>query len=149
MKAVSSTHRSLAMQYLTSRPQVFGTSRARLLNTTPPSLAKNRIYDPYVLRHHGFRQSWATRKSPKADIDTHSVRSASDLDNLILLSASSRTALITLWTAAWCPSCRVISPFIRQLIEEDGAGEGRGGVGYAEIEFDSPTLGDVTGRYGL
>ena len=38
---------------------------------------------------------------------------------------------------------------MRQLIEEEGAGEERGGVGYAEIEFDSPTLGDVAGRYCL
>ena len=35
------------------------------------------------------------------------------------------------------------------MIEEEGVGEQRGGVGYAEIEFDSPTLGDVAGRYGL
>lgn len=35
------------------------------------------------------------------------------------------------------------------MIEDEGAGEQRGGVGYAEIEFDSPTLGDVAGRYGL
>lgn len=68
---------------------------------------------------------------------------------MILLSASNRTALITLWTASWCPSCRIVAPLIRQLIEEEGAGEERGGVGYTEIEFDSPTLGDVAGRYGL
>ncbi len=35
------------------------------------------------------------------------------------------------------------------MIEEEGAGEQRGGVGYVEIEFDSPTLGDVAGRYAL
>ncbi|KAF6229386.1 hypothetical protein HO133_007502 [Letharia lupina] len=40
----------------------------------------------------------------------------------------------------------MVAPLIRQLIEEEGAGEERGGVGYAEIEFDSPTLGDVAGR---
>lgn len=40
-----------------------------------------------------------------------------------------------------------MAPLIRQLIEEEGAGEARGGVGYAEIEFDSPILGDVAGRY--
>ena len=85
----------------------------------------------------------------KADVDAYSVRSVSDFDALILLSASARTALITVWTASWCPSCRTVSPLIRQLIEEEGAGEERGGVGYAEIEFDSPTLGDVAGRYGL
>ena len=37
---------------------------------------------------------------------------------------------------------------IRQLVEE-GVGEEKGGVGYSEIEFDSPDLGDVAGRYGL
>ena len=42
-----------------------------------------------------------------------------------------------------------MAPLIRQMIEEERVGEGRGGVGYAEIEFDSPTLGDVAGRYGL
>lgn len=30
---------------------------------------------------------------------------------------------------------------------EGGAGENQGGVGFAEVEFDSPTLGEVTGRY--
>lgn len=33
------------------------------------------------------------------------------------------------------------------MIEKEGAGENHGGVGFAEIEFDSPTLGEVTGRY--
>lgn len=79
----------------------------------------------------------------------HSVRSASDFDTLILHSASSHKALISFWTAKWCSSCRAVSPLVRQLIEEEGAGEGRGGVGYAEIEFDSPDLGDVAGRYSL
>ncbi|KAF6232706.1 hypothetical protein HO173_009145 [Letharia columbiana] len=121
MKSLSSTYRSLARQYLISRSQIKSTTRARPLSTTPPNLTKNRIYDP--------------------------IRSPSDFDTLILLSASNRTALITLWTASWCPSCRMVAPLIRQLIEEEGAGEERGGVGYAEIEFDSPTLGDVAGRY--
>lgn len=123
MKAPSSTYRSLARKYLTSGSLIPSTSRARLLSTTTPNLAKNRIYDP--------------------------IRSPLDFDNLILLSASNRTAFITLWTASWCPSCRLVAPLIRQLIEEEGVGEERGGVGYAEIEFDSPTLGDVALRYGI
>ena len=96
-----------------------------------------------------LKGSTVTQELFKADVAAYSVRSASDFDALILLSASARTALITLWTASWCPSCRAISPLIRQLIEEEGAGEERGGVGYAEIELDSPTLGDVAGRYCL
>ena len=33
------------------------------------------------------------------------------------------------------------------MIENDGVAEEIGGVGYAEVEFDSPTLGELTGRY--
>lgn len=95
-------------------------SKARLLSTTPPKFGNNRIFDP--------------------------VRSPSDFDTLNLLAASNRTALITLWTASWCPSCRILAPLVRQLVEE-GVGEEQGGVGLAEIEFDSPNLGDVAGRY--
>lgn len=29
----------------------------------------------------------------------------------------------------------------------EGVGEGKGGVGFAEVEFDSATLGEVGGRY--
>lgn len=30
---------------------------------------------------------------------------------------------------------------------EEGVGENQGGVGFAEVEFDSPTLGEVANRY--
>lgn len=33
------------------------------------------------------------------------------------------------------------------MIEKERAGENKGGVGFAEVEFDSPTLGEVAGRY--
>ena len=102
----------------------------------------------YVVYCLQYLPAWATGQCAKL-IRYHRVRSPSDFDNLILLSSSNRTALVTLWTASWCPSCRIVAPLIRQLIEEEGAGEARGGVGYAEIEFDSSTLGDVAGRYGL
>jgi len=75
-----------------------------------------------------------------------SIRAPSDFDTLTL-SASNRTALITLWTASWCPSCRIVKPIIRDMIERHAVGEEQGGVGYAEIEFDSPTIGAVAGRY--
>lgn len=55
--------------------------------------------------------------------------------------------MITLWTASWCPSCKIVTPLVRELIEKEGAGENKGGVGFAEVEFDSPTLGEVAGRY--
>lgn len=36
---------------------------------------------------------------------------------------------------------------IRELIERDGIGEKEGGVSYAEVEIDSPTIGDLAMRY--
>ncbi|KAL6719093.1 hypothetical protein ACLMJK_003328 [Lecanora helva] len=75
------------------------------------------------------------------------IRSTTELDNLILLHASKRRAFITLWTASWCPSCKAVTPLIRDIIGKQGAGENRGGVGFAEVEFDAPTLGEAAGRY--
>jgi len=59
-----------------------------------------------------------------------------------LLSSSSRTPLITLWTASWCPSCKHVAPLIQELIES-GVGEAEGGVGYCTVEYDSPDVMDA------
>lgn len=75
-----------------------------------------------------------------------SVRSHDEFNTLLLLSASSRMPLLTFWTASWCPSCRVIKPIIRDAVE-GGIGEGRGGVGFAEIEFDAPGMGGLGLKY--
>lgn len=56
-----------------------------------------------------------------------------------LLSSSSRTPLLTLWTTSWCSTCRVVAPLIQELVES-GVGEAEGGVGYCAVEFDSPDL---------
>lgn len=80
----------------------------------------------------------------------NSVRSPADLDTLLLLSASSRIPLITLWTASWCPSCRTVLPLVQSMIEDEGAGElpdGSGSVGFAEVEFDAPGNEELAGRY--
>ena len=76
-----------------------------------------------------------------------SIRHPDEFDSLNLLSASSKNALITLWTASWCPSCRTVAPLVREMIENDGVAEHLGGIGFAEIEFDSPTLGELASRY--
>lgn len=55
------------------------------------------------------------------------------------MSSSSRTPLLTLWTASWCPTCRTVGPLLRSLVES-GVGEAEGGVGLAEVEFDAPDL---------
>jgi len=54
--------------------------------------------------------------------------------------------------ATWCQSCKVISPLIQELLEKDGIGEAEGGVGFVEVEMDSPDLGGMAGigmRYGI
>jgi hypothetical protein len=35
------------------------------------------------------------------------------------------------------------------LIEGQGVGEAQGGVGYAEVEMDAPTIGDLDVVYGV
>lgn len=38
---------------------------------------------------------------------------------------------------------------IRELVESEGVGEEEGGVGFAEVEFDAPTLTSGGGPEGL
>lgn len=75
------------------------------------------------------------------------VRNLEEFNNYLLLSATNRTAFISLWTASWCPSCKVVAPIIRDLVENEGIGEKEGGISYAEVEIDSPTIGDLPMRY--
>jgi len=73
---------------------------------------------------------------------THdSVRRPDDFSSYILLSTSSRTPLITFWTASYCNTCKTVSPILEELISS-GVGEEEGGVSYAEIEYDSPDIMD-------
>ncbi|KAL8696812.1 MAG: hypothetical protein Q9201_007465 [Fulgogasparrea decipioides] len=75
------------------------------------------------------------------------VRSSEELSSLLLLSSTNRTPLLTLWTASWCSSCRTIRPLLLSLIENDSVGEEEGGVGYAEVEIDSPNIGPLASQY--
>jgi len=75
-----------------------------------------------------------------------SVRHEDEFETLNLLSASSRVPLITLWTASWCPSCKVVGPLIQDLIKS-GVGEDEGSVSFAEVQLDSPTIGPLMMRY--
>lgn len=70
------------------------------------------------------------------------VRNLDQFHTYQLLSSSSRTPLITLWTASWCPSCKHVAPLIQELIES-GVGEAEGGVGYCTVEYDSPDVMDA------
>ncbi|KAL9586934.1 MAG: hypothetical protein Q9203_003689 [Teloschistes exilis] len=76
-----------------------------------------------------------------------SVRNPEEFSSLLILSSTNRTPLITLWTASWCSSCRTIKPLLLSLIEDQSIGEQEGGVGYAEVEIDSPTIGPLASQY--
>jgi hypothetical protein len=75
-----------------------------------------------------------------------SIRSPADLDRLLALHATRTAPLITLWTATWCRSCGEIAPLVRALVEHEYAGLDRGGVGFAAVELDAPTIGDLGAR---
>lgn len=76
-----------------------------------------------------------------------SVRNPDEFANLLLLSASTRRPLITLWSASWCPSCQAVKPILEELVGKEGVGEEQGGVGYAEVEVDAATIGDLPITY--
>jgi thiol-disulfide isomerase/thioredoxin len=67
------------------------------------------------------------------------VRNNDSFYTYLSLSSSSRTPLLTFWTASWCGTCRAVSPLLRDLVES-GVGEQEGGVGLAFVEFDSPDI---------
>ncbi|TQN68105.1 Thioredoxin M-type [Colletotrichum shisoi] len=75
-----------------------------------------------------------------------SVRRPDDFYTYQLMSSSSRTPLITLWTTSWCGTCRVVAPLIRSLVDA-GVGEAEGGVAYCTVEFDSPDV--MSGGLGM
>lgn len=108
---------SLTLRFLRSQPTSLST---RHFSTSTSLLARNRIYPS-------------------------TVRNEDELTTLLLMSASTRVPLITLWMTRWCSSCKVVSPMLREIIEQDGAGEAQGGVSFVEVEMDSPDLGGVGG----
>lgn len=83
--------------------------------------------------HHQFRNANSTVNGR--------VRRPDEVSTYILSSTSSRTPLITLWTASWCPSCRIVLPLLNSLISS-GVGEAEGGVAHCEVEFDSSEIMD-------
>ncbi|KAF1817399.1 hypothetical protein P152DRAFT_469840 [Eremomyces bilateralis CBS 781.70] len=96
----------------------------------------------FVLRQC-CRQFSATKPAPTPNRIYTSVRTPDELHTLTLLSASSRRPLITLWTARYNPNSIAVAPTILELIETEGCGQSEGGVGYAEVEFDSVIIGDL------
>lgn len=74
-----------------------------------------------------------------ANQKTNSIRNRDSFFTHLSLCSSSRTPLLTFWTAGWCPTCRTVEPLLRDLVAS-GVGEAEGGVAFAEVEFDAPDL---------
>ncbi|TAQ85223.1 hypothetical protein B7494_g6460 [Chlorociboria aeruginascens] len=68
-----------------------------------------------------------------------SVRRPDDFYSYLQLSTSSRTPLLTFWTASYCNTCRAVSPILDELLTS-GIGEQEGGISFCEIEYDSPDI---------
>ncbi|KAK0723752.1 hypothetical protein B0T21DRAFT_316327, partial [Apiosordaria backusii] len=119
------------MQFFTPRPsfaQRLSPHAKAVLSCTQKSLPISRV--------HQFSTS---RKVDAKNQVYASVRNLDQFHTYQLLSASSRTPLLTLWTASYCPTCKVVEPLLRELVES-GVGEAEGGVGYCEVEYDAPDV---------
>ena len=75
-----------------------------------------------------------------------SIRNSDVFYSHLLSSASSRTPLVTLWTASWCPTCKVVEPLVRDIVAS-GVGEAEGGVAFCTVEYDAPDI--MTGGLGM
>ncbi|KAI0204216.1 hypothetical protein F4808DRAFT_475670 [Astrocystis sublimbata] len=99
--------------------------------------------------HTARNRSFATSQASRAKNQIYtSVRRPDDFHTYQLLSSSSRTPLLTLWTTSWCGTCRVVAPLLKSLVEA-GVGEAEGGVAFCTVEYDSPDImgGDLGMTY--
>ncbi|KAK1065964.1 hypothetical protein LTR74_007521 [Friedmanniomyces endolithicus] len=119
----------------------------------PSALGAMGIPSAFITCRVALRRSFSTSQTLwKNRIYPSTIRSESELETLTLMSASTRTPLVTLWMTSWCSSCKVVSPLLRTLIQDEKVGEGQGGISYAEVEMDSPDMGGLGGlplRYGI
>ncbi|OJD40563.1 thioredoxin-like protein [Diplodia corticola] len=125
---------------------------ARRFSNTAPAFSsaptKNRIYTACAFPSPRFPSHTDTAPNNSPPL-FHRIRTPDELSNLLLISASTRRPLITLWTASWCASCKAVAPLVHKAIEADGAGEAAGGVGYAEVQVDAATIGDLPLTYRI
>ncbi|KAM3494135.1 hypothetical protein MY3957_002587 [Beauveria namnaoensis] len=115
--------------------------------TTPSLLNRNKLRPrpacstPHAY-HHRPRYAALLSTSAARHAKNHvfsPVRNNDTFQTYLATSSSSRTPLLTLWTASWCPTCRTVEPLVRALVES-GVGEEHGGVALASVEFDSPDI---------
>ncbi|KAF1360988.1 hypothetical protein EJ07DRAFT_81705, partial [Lizonia empirigonia] len=91
--------------------------------------------------------SFATRLPTNRLFD--SVRQPQDLHTLSLLNAASNRALITLWSARWSAPSQAVTSLVKALIADSRVNSSSGGLGFAEVETDSPLIGDLPLTYGI
>ncbi|KAK3500940.1 hypothetical protein B0T13DRAFT_235989 [Neurospora crassa] len=109
-------------------------SSRRLLGKTPAAAAVT--CNQFV----SSAASFSTSRTVAAKNQIYqSVRNLDQFHTYQLLSSSSRTPLLTLWTTSYCPTCRVVEPLLRELVET-GVGEEEGGVGFCTVEYDAPDV---------
>lgn len=121
----------------------------------PPALTmRSNAAAPLVLRllraptaNTAARRNFSSTSTLQAKnrIYPNRIRNEDEFQTLLLMSASSRVPLLTLWRTQWCSSCGAVAPLLRELIETEGVGEAQGGVSFVEVEMDSPDLGGVGG----
>ncbi|KAI0130072.1 hypothetical protein BJ170DRAFT_299289 [Xylariales sp. AK1849] len=104
-----------------------------------PSMIRTALSPAWRGMGMASRQFSASRQLHASNQIYTSIRRPEDLHTYLLLSSSSRTPLITLWTAHWCATCRVVAPLLQSVIES-GVGEAEGGVGYVTVEYDAPDI---------
>ncbi|KAF3768477.1 hypothetical protein M406DRAFT_336926 [Cryphonectria parasitica EP155] len=107
------TKTTRALRFLNCNPHGPPPCARRFSSTPSRSESKNRVYT--------------------------SIRDHDQFLTYLQLSSSSRRPLLTLWTTSWCPTCRIVSPLLKELVES-GTGAAEGGVTYAEVEFDAPDV---------
>ncbi|KAI0972022.1 hypothetical protein F4678DRAFT_479011 [Xylaria arbuscula] len=96
------------------------------------------------IRAAATARGFATSKASRAQNQIYaSVRRPSDFHTYKLLSSSSRTPLLTLWTTSWCSTCKTVTPLLTSLLES-GVGESEGGVAFCTVEYDAPDIMGAT-----
>ncbi|KAM7208967.1 hypothetical protein V8F20_000845 [Naviculisporaceae sp. PSN 640] len=120
-------------------PQILRTANGVIIRQTRP-FGKANLKLRGKLELPSSRSSFSTSRQLDAKNQIYaSVRNLDQFHTYQLLSASARTPLITLWTTSYCPTCRVVSPLLEELVKS-GVGEAEGGVAYCTVEYDAPDV---------
>ncbi|KAH6630149.1 hypothetical protein B0J18DRAFT_91334 [Chaetomium sp. MPI-SDFR-AT-0129] len=117
--------------------------RPRLVHAERQLLRAKGLIQPCQPSVHSYpvaSRRFSTSRQARAKNQVYApVRNLDQFHTYQLLSSSSRTPLLTLWTTSYCTTCRVVTPLLHELIET-GVGESEGGVGFCTVEYDHPDV---------